>query len=56
MSLLSGTVPGKLSWDAGLVNQIVLFGVVPVLGLLGAQFPDVFRQFFSWASKIGGTR
>jgi hypothetical protein len=56
MSLLSGTVPGKLSWDASLVNQIVLFGVVPVLGLLGAQFPDVFRQFFSWASKIGGTR
>jgi len=52
VSLLSGTVPGKLSWDAGLVNQVILFGVVPALSLLGAQFPHVFWQLFSWTSKI----
>ena len=54
MSFLSGTVPGKLNWDAGFVRQVVVFGVVPVLSLLGAQFPDMFRQLFSWAAKING--
>jgi hypothetical protein len=53
ISLLHGTVPGKLSFDAALINQVVLFAVVPALSLLGAQFPETFRQFFSWASKIG---
>jgi hypothetical protein len=54
VSLLSGTIPGKLSWDANLVNQVVLFGVVPILSLLGAQFPEVFRDLFSWATRMGG--
>jgi hypothetical protein len=54
VSLLSGTIPGKLSWDANLVNQVVLFGVVPILSLLGAQFPEVFRDLFSWATRVGG--
>ena len=53
VSLLHGTVPGKLSWYASLVNQVILFAVVPALSLLGAQFPDAFRQVFSWVSKIG---
>jgi peptidoglycan biosynthesis protein MviN/MurJ (putative lipid II flippase) len=55
VSLLHGTEPGKLNWDAALVNQVVLFAIVPALSLLGAQFPDTFRQLISWASKIGSS-
>jgi len=54
ISFLRGTVPGKLSWDTDFVGQIITFAVVPVLSLLGAQYPDAFRQLFSWAAKIGG--
>jgi hypothetical protein len=53
ISLLSGTTPGKLEWDSSFVFQLTVFGVVPILTLLGAQFPQAFGQLFSWASKLG---
>ncbi len=53
ISLLSGTTPGKLEWDSSFLIQVTVFGVVPILTLLGAQFPQAFGQLFSWASKLG---
>ena len=47
VSMLSGTTPGELNWDSGFVWQLVVFGVVPILTLLGAQFPHALQGVFS---------
>jgi hypothetical protein len=51
VSMLSGTTPGELNWDSGFVWQIVIFGLVPILTLAGAQFPHALLGLFS---SVGG--
>jgi len=53
VSLLSGTTPGKLDWNTNFVSQLVLYGLVPVLGLLGTQFPAPIRQALTWLTTLG---
>jgi hypothetical protein len=47
LSLLSGTTPGQLNWNSGFVWQLVVFGLIPILTLLGAQFPHALQGVFS---------
>jgi hypothetical protein len=54
LSALSGTEPGKTSWDRDFLIRVSIYGVVPVLSLLGAQFPETFGQLFSWVGTILG--
>jgi hypothetical protein len=54
VSLLSGTTPGKLDWNASLVSQLAVYGVLPVLGLVGTQFPAPLRQALTWLTTILG--
>jgi hypothetical protein len=54
LSLLSGTTPGQITWNSTLVTQILLYGILPVLGLLGVQFPGQAGSILSWFSKLGG--
>jgi len=47
---LNGTTPGKIDRNWEFFFRIVIYGVIPILALLGAQFPDSIRQavtFFS---------
>jgi len=53
LSLLSGTVPGQISWNGAFVAQLFTV-MLPVLGLLGVQFPGEFASILSWLSKAGG--
>jgi hypothetical protein len=39
ISMLSGTEPGRFNWDSTMVMRLLLYGVLPILALLGAQFP-----------------
>jgi hypothetical protein len=55
LSLLSGTTPGQVTWNREFVLRILLYVIVPVLALLGAQFPEGMRQIFSWASAFQKT-
>jgi hypothetical protein len=48
LSYLNGTTPGKINWDREFVLRILTYGVIPVLALLGAQFPDSIRQVISY--------
>jgi len=48
LSYLNGTTPGKIDWDREFVFRIVIYGVIPILALLGAQFPDSIRQAISF--------
>jgi len=54
LSLLSGTTPGKLNVTRDFVMRVLIHGVVPIIALLGAQFPEAVRQMFSWLSAFEG--
>jgi peptidoglycan hydrolase-like protein with peptidoglycan-binding domain len=47
---------GPLTWGAmfGFVLRVLIHGVIPVIALLGAQFPQTVRQIFSWLSVFEG--
>ena len=47
LSYLNGTKPGQISWDREFVIRIFAYGVVPILALLGAQFPESIGQIVS---------
>jgi hypothetical protein len=54
LSLLAGTAPGKVKVTRDLVFRILIHAVVPVIALLGVQFPEAVRQIFSWLNVFEG--
>lgn len=50
LSMLTGTTPGKLSWNSSFLFQLLIFGVIPILTLIGAQFPHALSGLLSWFS------
>ena len=50
MSRITRTTPGQVTWDVQLVLNLVLVAGVPLLTLLGAQFPQVREFLFSWVT------
>jgi hypothetical protein len=54
LSLLSGTAPGKVTVTRDLVFRVLVHGVVPLIALLGVQFPEAVRQIFSWLKVFEG--
>ncbi len=54
LSLLTGTTPGKVTVTRDLVFRVLIHGVVPVIALLGVQFPEALRQIFSWLNVFAG--
>ena len=48
LSNFNGTTPGKITWDKEFILRVVLYGVIPILALLGAQFPDTVGQIISY--------
>jgi len=55
LSLLTGTTPGSLNFNAGFLLQVLIYGAVPILALLGVQFPGRMGQLFAWVSRIGAS-
>ncbi len=47
LSYLNGTRAGKISWDGEFIFRVFIYGIVPILALLGAQFPQSFGQILS---------
>jgi hypothetical protein len=54
LSVLSGTAPGKVTVTRDLVLRVLVHGVVPLIALLGVQFPEAVRQIFSWLKVFEG--
>lgn len=55
VSMFSGTDPGEFNWDNAFSLHLVLFAVIPILTLLGAQFPQALSGTVSWfGSVLGG--
>jgi hypothetical protein len=55
LSLLSGTTPGQVTWNRDFIFRILFYVIVPLLALLGAQFPEGIRDLLSWISTFRGT-
>jgi len=47
LSSLNGTTPGQIDWNKEFIIRIVVYGIVPILALLGAQFPQSVGQLVS---------
>jgi|SRR5262245_8925775 len=54
LSLLTGKTPGRLNITRDFVMRVLIHGVVPIIALLRAQFPQAVRQIFSWLSVFKG--
>jgi hypothetical protein len=54
LSLLSGTTPGKISWNGTFVLQMLTHGVLPILAVLGAAFPTKFGLLARWIGNLFG--
>ncbi len=52
LSRIAKTEPGKFSLDQRFFSQVVIYGVLPLLSLLAAQFPEVRGIAFSWVESI----
>ena len=52
ISMLMGTSPGRFNWDSTFSFQLLIYGILPVLALLGAQFPHVFGGMLSWVTSL----
>jgi hypothetical protein len=56
LSVLSDTTPGQITWNRDFVARIVIYVLVPVVGVLGAQFPSVTQALLSSVSALFGGR
>ncbi len=54
ISLLSHTTPGELNWSWEFALKVLLHGLIPIMVLLGAQFPQAVGQIVSWFSTLQG--
>jgi hypothetical protein len=54
LSLLSGGEPGKVTWNRDFVWRVLIHGLLPILALLSAQFPEVLQQLLSWLRVLQG--
>ena len=55
LSLLNDTAPGQITFSRGLMIRTLLYVAVPLLALLGAQFPESLRQVLALFTAAPGT-
>ncbi|MBI3469492.1 MAG: hypothetical protein HY000_41350 [Planctomycetes bacterium] len=48
LSRIAGTPVDRLTLDVTFVKAVLTYGVLPILALLAAQFPDIGSFLFSW--------
>ena len=55
LSVLSDSEPGRVSLNRDFISRVAVYVGLPIISLLGAQFPEVAQQLFSWTSSFFGT-
>jgi uncharacterized membrane protein len=55
LSLLNDTQPGQVTFSRELVIRTLLYVALPLLALLGAQFPESLRQVLSLVTAAQGS-
>lgn len=54
LSLLTSSTPGQLNLDRGFVFKVLVYGLLPVLALFGAQFPEAVNWILSLVGVVQG--
>ena len=54
VSMLSGTDLGRFNWDSAFWVHLLMFVLIPVLSLMGAQFPHALSGIFAWIGALFG--
>lgn len=54
ISMLSGTTPGVFTWDRAFTSQLFVYGILPILALIGGQLPSGLGGIFSWVNGLVG--
>jgi hypothetical protein len=54
ISLISGTTPGRIDWNASLLVNLVTHALLPLVVLLGAAFPERLSRLVSWLGGVFG--
>jgi hypothetical protein len=54
VSLLTGTTPGKVTWNQEFIMKLLAYGLVPILALLASQFPEGLKNIVSWFNASQG--
>jgi hypothetical protein len=54
ISLLQGTTPGYFNLTGTFALQFTFFGLLPILAMLGAQFPHYLSSIVGWAGGLFG--
>jgi hypothetical protein len=52
ISLLQANSPDHFSFTSSFAFQLFALGVVPIMAMLGAQFPHSLGQILSWVGSI----
>jgi hypothetical protein len=50
--LVSATPADRRTWDSALVLKLALFGLIPLLTLFAAQFPDLGAVVLRWVEPV----
>lgn len=48
LSRVAKSEPGKVTWNRRFIVQLLIYGVLPLLSLLAADFPELRKLIFSW--------
>lgn len=52
VSYLSGTEPHKIEWNPSFVSKVLVYGVIPMLMLFTAYFPEVGGAILRWLTPV----
>jgi hypothetical protein len=52
MSRVNKTAPGVITWDTPFILNVALFGLVPLLAILSAEFPAIRSILFAWVEPL----
>jgi hypothetical protein len=52
LSAIAGTNANEVTWDGRFILNLLTFGAVPILTLLGSQFPALRGFLFAWVSPV----
>jgi hypothetical protein len=55
LSTITRTPRGAINWNWTLVKRVVMYVVLPLLGVIAAQFPELGGTLLNWLEPVQGT-
>jgi hypothetical protein len=52
LSRIASTTPGRITWNRETIARVVVYGLVPLMTLFAAQFPDLGATILEWLRPI----